>query len=174
MSTHYDAMLAKVISTAPSRAQAARQLAGVLSRARIHGLVTNRDLLVAILRDERFLSGDVSTDLLPLVELVETSAGMAPAAAALALAESELEGRTVQRGIPVAWRNVVSQPQVTEFEGDVRVQWWGGRDGYRVDGVTVVSASSTNVVLEADGVRTSYDVAVSGDHVDVDLSLIHI
>ena len=46
VSTHYDAMLAKVISWAPTRELAARQLAGALARARIHGLVTNRDLLV--------------------------------------------------------------------------------------------------------------------------------
>ena len=57
VSTHYDAMLAKVIAHAPTREQAARKLAGVLSRARIHGLVTNRDLLVGILRDEGFLAG---------------------------------------------------------------------------------------------------------------------
>jgi propionyl-CoA carboxylase alpha chain len=61
VSTHYDAMLAKVIAYAPTRQAAARKLAGVLSRAKIHGLVTNRDLLVQILRDETFLAGDVST-----------------------------------------------------------------------------------------------------------------
>ena len=61
VSTHYDAMLAKVVSWAPTREAAARKLAGVLGRARIHGLVTNRDLLVEILRDEVFLAGDVST-----------------------------------------------------------------------------------------------------------------
>ncbi len=168
VSTYYDAMLAKVVAHAPTREQAARQLAGVLSRARIHGLVTNRDQLVAVLRDERFLSGEVSTDLLPLVELVETSAGQAPAAAALALAELDREKRVVQQGIPVAWRNVVSQPQVTAFEDDVSVKWWGGRDGYVLDEAAVVSASSTSVVLESDGVRTSYDVAIVGDQVDVD------
>jgi propionyl-CoA carboxylase alpha chain len=172
VSTHYDAMLAKVISCAPTREQAARQLAGVLCRARIHGLVTNRDLLVGILRDERFLAGDVSTDLLPLVEPVETSVGMAPAAAAIALAERTGQERTVQRGIPVGWRNVVSQPQVTEFDGDIRVRWWGGRDGYVVEDATVIATGSIGgghqIVLEQDGVRTTYAVAVVGDTVDVD------
>ena len=62
----------------------------------------------------------------------------------------------------MAWRNVVSQPQVTEFEEGHRVEWWGGRDGYVVDGATVVSASATRVVLEAEGVRTSYDVSHGG------------
>jgi propionyl-CoA carboxylase alpha chain len=168
VSTYYDAMLAKVISHAPTREQAARKLAGVLERARIHGVRTNRDQLVAVLRDERFLAGRVSTDLLPLVELVETSAGMAPAAAALALAELARNSRTVQQGIPVAWRSVVSQPQVTEFEGDLRVEWWGGRDCYVLEDAAVVSASPTEVTLDADGVRTTYAVAIVGDQIDVD------
>ncbi len=163
VSTHYDAMLAKVIAHAPTREQAARKLAGVLGRARIHGVKTNRDQLVAVLRDERFLAGDVSTDLLALVELVAAKASeadaMAPAAAALALAEAAKAARTVQRGIPVAWRSVVSQPQVTEFEDGTRVEWWSGRDGYALDAATVVAASPTRVVLEVGGVRTSYEVA---------------
>ena len=177
VSTHYDAMLAKVIAHAPTREAAARKLAGVLSRAKIHGLITNRDLLVQILRDERFLRGEVSTDFLGGFE---TGAG-APAAttedaavaAAIALAERAAAARTVQRGIPVAWRNVVSQPQRTEFESGT-VEWWGGRDGYTVEGHTVVSASPAEVVLETDGVRTTYAVAVDGAAVDVDSPRGHV
>ena len=44
ISTHYDAMLAKVIAHAPSRDDAIRLLADTLARARIHGVVTNREL----------------------------------------------------------------------------------------------------------------------------------
>jgi len=140
----------------------------VLSRARIHGVRTNRDQLVAVLRDERFLAGEVATDLLPGVPVHQPDPGRAPAAAALALAERSLAHRTVQRGVPTAWRNVASQPQVTEFDDGTTVEWWGGRDGYSLDGATVVEASPTRVVLEADGVRTSYDVAVVGERLDVD------
>ena len=170
VSTHYDAMLAKVIAWAPERTQAARMLATALTRARIHGVRTNRDQLVAILRSREFLHEQLSTAFLqdhpPVGSSVETQG---PAvAAALALAERAREARTVQRGIPVAWRNVVSQPQVTEFEGDLRVAWFGGRDGYTVDGFAVVSAASGAVTLEDDGVRTTYAVAVSGSAVDVD------
>ena len=186
VSTHYDAMLAKVISHAPTREQAARKLAGVLSRARIHGLITNRDLLVAVLRDERFLAEDVSTAFLddgvsrlaPLAPRPPSEGPLAPGppsgapiAAALALAESTRLARTVQQCLPVAWRNVPSQPQVTAFRGvedDVSVAWWGTRDGYVVDGHTVIAASPTAVTLETDGVRTSYDVTISGADVDVD------
>ncbi|MET9291135.1 biotin carboxylase N-terminal domain-containing protein [Streptomyces sp. NPDC003077] len=51
---HYDAMLAKVIAWAPTRDEAIRRLADALSRARIHGPVTNRDLLVRSLRHPDF------------------------------------------------------------------------------------------------------------------------
>ncbi|GAW50192.1 MULTISPECIES: acetyl/propionyl/methylcrotonyl-CoA carboxylase subunit alpha [unclassified Nocardioides] len=173
VSTHYDAMLAKVVAHAPTREAAARKLAGVLSRAKIHGLVTNRDLLVQILRDPRFLAGEVSTDFLGggfEARSARTSTTEA-VAAAIALAEQAVEARTVQRGIPVAWRNVVSQPQRTEFEGDIVVEWYGA---YAVDGHTVVAASPTSVTLETDGVRTTYAIAVSGAAVDVDSPRGHV
>ena len=60
-STHYDPMLAKVISWAPTRAQAALSLARALQHARVHGVTTNRDLLVNVLRHEAFLAGDTDT-----------------------------------------------------------------------------------------------------------------
>ncbi|MDP3890756.1 biotin/lipoyl-containing protein, partial [Nocardioides sp.] len=182
VSTHYDAMLAKVISWAPTREQAARQLAGALARARIHGLVTNRDLLVRILRSSEFLDAELGTDFLDRTDLLVTATSdlQGPAtAAALALAERGRAARTVQRGIPVGWRNVVSQPQVTTFSVDSRedqqeVRWLGGRDGYRVDGVEVIAASGDSVTLEIDGVRTTYAVAITDATVDVDSPSAHV
>ncbi|WP_372727788.1 biotin carboxylase N-terminal domain-containing protein [Nocardioides sp.] len=175
VSTHYDAMLAKVISWAPTREQAARRLAGALTRGRIHGLTTNRDLLVDILRDPGFLAGEVSTAFLAgrSIDPPVRDRQAAATAAAIALAERGRAARTVQRGAPVAWRNVVSQPQLTEFaldgvEESLAVAWFGGRDGYRVDGYDVLTASSDRVQLRADGVATTYDVTVSGGVVDVD------
>ncbi len=83
VSTHYDAMLAKVIAHGPTRLAAARRLAGALDRARIHGVTTNRDLLVAILRDPDFLAARVTTDFLDRTGVVAaTSAGRAPSSPA--------------------------------------------------------------------------------------------
>jgi propionyl-CoA carboxylase alpha chain len=89
-------------------------------------------------------------------------------AAAIALAERAGATRTVQRGIPIGWRNVPSQPHRAEFEDGTVVEWRRGRDGYVVDGVSVVTASPTSVTLVADGIRTTYEVTISGDHADVD------
>ncbi len=173
VSTHYDAMLAKVISWAPTREQAVRRLATALRGARLHGVTTNRDLLVSILEDPAFAAGRVSTAF--LVDRPSTATAIdegAAVAAALALAERTGLNRRVQRGVPVAWRNVVSQPQRTAFrrgaDDEVVVEWYGGRDGYAVEGRTVVEAGPDRVMLESDGVRTTYDVAVSGETVDVD------
>ena len=61
VSPHYDAMLAKVIAHGRTRADAARRLARALLKAEIHGVTTNRDLLVAILREPGFLAGATDT-----------------------------------------------------------------------------------------------------------------
>ncbi len=169
VTTFYDAMLAKIVVHAPTREQAARTLAGALARARIHGVTTNRDQLVGVLRDPGFLAGDVSTAFLddhPPTAI--TPIGDHAVAAALALAERDRDARTVQQRIPVGWRNVVSQPQRTEFQGDVVVEWYGGRDGYSVDGLAILDASPTSVTVERDGVATTYAVAITGTDVDVD------
>ncbi|MFN8192881.1 MAG: biotin carboxylase N-terminal domain-containing protein [Nocardioidaceae bacterium] len=168
VSPHYDAMLAKLVAWAPTRAEAVRTLAGVLRRSRIHGVTTNRDQLVAILTDEAFAAGHVSTAFLDELEAPRRGHDEgAPVAAALALAEHHAARRRVQRGIPVAWRNVPSQPQRTVF-AEATVEWWGARTGYVVDGFTVVAARADAVTLEREGVRSSYSVAVRGHHVEVD------
>ena len=58
----FDPMLAKVIAHAPTRAEAAGRLALALERMHLGGVVTNRDFLVATLRNEAFLAGDTTTD----------------------------------------------------------------------------------------------------------------
>jgi propionyl-CoA carboxylase alpha chain len=175
VSTFYDAMLAKVIAWAPTRREAVRMLATALSRARIHGLVTNRDLLVATLRDPAFLAGSVSTDFFDRTSVVESSAATAPSdqavfAAAVMLAEQDRAARRVQHAAPVAWRNVVSQPQRTLLDWgaeEIAVGWFGGRGGYQHatrDDLIVVAAAPDSVLLEVGGVRARYDGVTSTAH----------
>ena len=146
-------MLAKVIAWAPTREQAARRLAAALARARLHGVVTNRDLLVAVLRDDArswpARSAPPSSTDRRSFDRPPPGAGRRASPRPSRWPSATGDARTVQRGIPVAWRNVVSQPSVTEsrsgrHRGDV-VEWCGGRDGYVVDGLAVVvSASPTD------------------------------
>jgi propionyl-CoA carboxylase alpha chain len=63
----FDPLLAKVVAHAPTRGEAAAALALALERSQISGLITNRDFLVATLRDARFLAGDSTTDFIERV-----------------------------------------------------------------------------------------------------------
>ncbi|MFC9458218.1 acetyl/propionyl/methylcrotonyl-CoA carboxylase subunit alpha [Streptomyces sp. NPDC056983] len=164
---HYDAMLAKVVAHAPTRAQALRKLAGALERAVVHGPVTNRELLVRSLRHDEFIAGGADTGFYDrhLAALTASSPDpYAPLAAALA----DAHGRSRFGG----WRNVASQPQVkhyrTEPDGaEHEVRYRHTRDGLAADGVRVVRATPALVVLEVDGVVRKFDVAAHGARVYV-------
>jgi propionyl-CoA carboxylase alpha chain len=134
---HYDPLLAKVVAHAPTREEAARMLAAALSGARLHGIVTNRDLLVGVLRSASFLSGETDTAFLdrhPPAELAAAggsageSAGepgrpggrlavrLHAAAAALAAQADRRATATVYPAVPSGWRNNPSQLQRVDLE----------------------------------------------------------
>jgi propionyl-CoA carboxylase alpha chain len=170
VSTFYDAMLAKVIAWAPTRDQAIRMLVAALRRARIHGVTTNRDQLVEILTDPVFVAGEMTTTWLearptPAESPSDSLSNLRPAlvAGGLMLAADDAARRTVQQGVPAAWRNVVSQPQRTMFEGHEPVEWWGTRDGFAVDGMRVLEVTPTHVRLEVDGVERRWDGLIAVD-----------
>lgn len=171
VSTFYDAMLAKVMAWAPTREQAIRLLVAALRRARIHGVTTNRDQLVEVLTDPVFVAGEMTTTWLESRPTSAESPGDSPSidrtalvAGALMLAADDAARRTVQQGVPAAWRNVLSQPQRTTFGGHDPVEWWGTRDGFAVDGVTVVEVSPIHARLEVDGVERRWDGLIAVDH----------
>ncbi len=68
----FDPLLAKVISHAPSREEAAAQLALGLERLHLGGVITNRDYLVNALRSPEFLAGAATTDFVERVDLSRT------------------------------------------------------------------------------------------------------
>ncbi|GAA1516168.1 biotin carboxylase N-terminal domain-containing protein [Sphaerisporangium rubeum] len=177
---HYDPMLAKLIATGPTRSGAARRLATALATSRLHGPATNRDLLVGILRHPSFLAGDVHTGFLTRHDLHvpgDGGADLAALAGALALAAGRRATAKALGGLPSGWRNVVSQPQRTAFEGPagrVEVAYLLTRDGLVADGhedVRLVSATATEVVLETGGVVRRFAVAAYEDTLFVDSPL---
>ncbi len=177
VSPHYDAMLAKVIARGRTRAEAARRLARALQTAEIHGLATNRDLLVAILRDPEFLAGGTDTGYLtrhPPAALARAEAGAAPATARHALVAA-LARQVVNRAaapvlatLPSGWRNVVSAPQRVSYTAageqfDVTYRVLGDTVQASVNGVPLgqalrQAASPDRVDLEIDGRRRVYRV----------------
>ena len=121
VSTFYDSMLAKVIGYGPSRDDARRVLAGALSRARLHGVVTNRDLLVGILREPEFAAGAIDTGYLDRhrpAELFRADAAAGPVhllAVTLAGQAWRREQAPVLATLPSGWRNNPSAPQRVSY-----------------------------------------------------------
>ncbi|WP_328389061.1 acetyl/propionyl/methylcrotonyl-CoA carboxylase subunit alpha [Nocardia sp. NBC_00416] len=187
---HYDPMLAKVISYGRTRAEAARLLAAALERARIHGLVTNRDLLVRVLRHPAFLAGDTDTaffathglDTLAAPLLDPDDEKLSVVAAALADAAANRTSATVVAGTPSGWRNLPAQSQRKSYEsrttGTHEIDYRFTRSGVTVagfEGIELISATPDQVVLavpSAQGpVRRQFAVASYGDLVCVDSAL---
>jgi len=183
VSIHYDPMLAKIISYAPTRLRAAQVLVDALARTRLHGVVTNRDLLVNVLRHPAFLAGDTDTAFFEthgLTQLASPLAGqhavrLSAVAAALAAAEHNHSTATVLAGIPSGFRNVASADQQKAFRDadgrEHRVSYRFTRSGLDLPddpGTGLLSAAPDEVVLIDAGVATPYRIARYGDHVDVD------
>jgi len=177
--TRYDPMLAKVISWAPDRDQAAHMLAGALARARVHGLITNRDLLVRVLRHPAFLAGQTDTgfigrhglDALAAPLAGERGAELSALAAALADAAARKAQARVLGGLPSGWRNVPSALQHKEYSlasgpgqlaNRYQARYRVERGGLVVDGrddVRLVSMTPEEVELDIAGVLHRFEVA---------------
>ncbi|HVE24682.1 MAG TPA: biotin carboxylase N-terminal domain-containing protein, partial [Sporichthya sp.] len=176
VSPYYDSMVAKVIAHGPSRSAAAGRLADALSRARLHGVTTNRDLLVRILRSSEYLAGDTTTDFLERVEGLtapltdEVTHRQHAIAAAVALAAKRAEERTVQAGLPIGWRNNRSTLETLELKGEgdpIKVAYNLQRSPViEIDGNPVIveihSATPELVDATLGGVRRRYRVQLTG------------
>ncbi|MGV0716013.1 biotin carboxylase N-terminal domain-containing protein [Mycolicibacterium sp. XJ662] len=186
VSIYYDPMLAKVISYAPTRNRAAGALADALARARIHGVRTNRDLLVNVLRHPAFLDGATDTAFFETHGLATLAAPLSDdrvvtlsaVAAAFADAAQNRADAPVFAAVPSGWRNLASGFQTKRY-GDVaggehEVRYRFTRAGVEVPdvaGVTLVSSTPQRVVLRVDGVDRPFDVARYRDDVFVDSPL---
>ncbi|KIF69371.1 acetyl-CoA carboxylase subunit alpha [Streptomyces sp. AcH 505] len=174
---HYDPMLAKVVAWAPTRDAALRLLRTALRRARVHGPVTNRDLLVRSLGHPDFVAGRFDTGFYGrhLAGLTTRAPGedIAAVAAALADAVRQRAGGTSVTARLGGWRNVPSQPQARTYGGH-EVRYRATRDGFAVEregadpAIRVVEAHPHRVRLEVDGAVRRFDVARHGGQVYVD------
>lgn len=187
VSIHYDPMLAKVISYAPTRRQSALVLADALARTRLHGLRTNRELLVNVLRHPAFLDGATDTAFFDTHGLAKLSAPLADAtairlsviAAALADAAHNRATAGVFGSIPSGWRNLASGYQVKTYLDDGgeqhRIEYRFSRNGLELPGdgsVQLVSATPDQVVLaDGNGVDRGFTVARYGQDVYVDSAI---
>jgi acetyl/propionyl-CoA carboxylase alpha subunit len=178
VSADFDPMLAKVIAHAPTRAQAVAKLSAALARARIHGITTNRDYLVGVLRDPLFLDGGATTAYVDLSEVPRkrpAPAGeihRAAVAAALAGELSRHTGAAALGHLPPGWSNGQMPPQRVGYDtdvGEIEVSYTRTRDGtHRVQvagSEFLVRAHSDHcgeLVLVLDDMRIPYTVAQDG------------
>jgi acetyl-CoA carboxylase biotin carboxylase subunit len=189
ISPYYDSLLAKVIAHAPTRAEAARRLSRALAGAQIHGLRTNRELLVRTLEHPEFQRGRTDTHFLIRNDLVALSAPLGDeralrlhaAAAALAAQAQRRREAKVLRTSPSGWRNNPSQFQRSRFRCDqteICVEYRFERDGLRlrIDGdqgpdVKCEAAKPERVRMSAAGIERTYHVHRVGDTFYIDSPL---
>lgn len=169
----FDPMLAKVIAHAPTRAEAAGRLALALERMHLGGVVTNRDFLVATLRNETFLAGDTTTDFIERVDPAGSQAAPDTAMAAI-VAAMWIQGRN--RADDRVWgfarsnfRTGSLPPQSIEFETATdethRIEYSLRRNGGFTLGsgetVLVHEWTPDDIELEIDGRRLRAAVTVA-------------
>jgi propionyl-CoA carboxylase alpha chain len=180
----YDAMLAKVVAHGTDRPEAVARLSRALRHATIHGLVTNRSLLTAVLDDGQFGDQGVTTAFLdergdlasdpPDLDTVVLHAVAVSVAGQL----DRRQRARVQVNVPSGWRNVPDAAQVTvlslaNHQVDVGYrmrrtgpqQWVDARvSGVRAAPVGVAARiwSARTSPVAADLVRVRVDLEVDG------------
>ena len=170
----YDPMLAKVIGFAPTRAQALAVTEAALRKSVIHGITTNRDLLVRILADADFKAGDFATDFLTGERLERLAAPLldeAELAEAASAAGAVLDRRGAAASplphVAPGWRNLGSRTLVPEFRTTDERE-------FRADGGQVATVIDdghrATVAVERDGIRRTVAVtAYPGDRTVVEV-----
>jgi propionyl-CoA carboxylase alpha chain len=160
VSVHYDAMIAKVIAHGRDRQQACSRLALTLENAQLHGVITNRDLLVGILRETEFVAGKTDTaylerhdpTMLGKRDSDEETLRIHAIAAVLVAQHRRRREAGVLATLPSGWRNVPSQLRSVHVEcrgEDINVR-------YRIDGdhvTAVVNDISSELIMTDVGDR---------------------
>jgi propionyl-CoA carboxylase alpha chain len=151
ISPDYDSLVAKVISHAPTRIEAARQLARALRASQITGIRTNLDSLTAILGEADFLAADTPTAYLDEHPDVLTAIGPKSddrvallLAAVFALEAEHRRSDRATRFAPSGWRNLRTQGQRqvwTEPTGEQLHVEYTMRPEWGTDGAARRSAS---------------------------------
>jgi acetyl/propionyl-CoA carboxylase alpha subunit len=183
ISTHYDPMIAKLITHGKDRTEAQRKMSAALSNLRCLGLTTNQDFLKAILANADFQAGKYDTHFLQkqfsyAKEQSPKAIEMA-AIAASAFDKAERESkRTLLQNLPSGWRNNFYQPQQETFlngEAEILVRY--NEANYSVIAseeraqqspsedyqVQIAKISNDEILIELNGIQERFTVVKSGN-----------
>ena len=185
VSVFYDPMIAKVVVHAQTRRDAIRLLARSLGSASIHGVTTNRDLLVGILTHAEFDAGSTDTTFLErnpasLLAVPRADVGVTrrhAVAAALVGQHQRRSDATVLSDVPSGWRNSPSQPQQISYtteHGEMHVSYLFARHSLDVSvddqpqETSIHALGADHADLQFGAQRLRYTVATNGNRWFVD------
>jgi acetyl/propionyl-CoA carboxylase alpha subunit len=173
ISTHYDPMIAKLITHGKDRTEAQRKMSAALANLNCLGLTTNQDFLKAILANADFQAGKYDTHFLQnqfsYTNEQSQQAVEVAAIAASAFDKAEREStRTVLKNMPNGWRNNFYQAhQETFLNGKDEVlvkynstQYSIGEAEFKVH---VQDISGDEILLELNGIQERFTVVRSGN-----------
>ena len=184
ISTHYDPMIAKLITHGKDRAEAQRKMSAALSNLNCLGLTTNQDFLKAILANTDFQAGKYDTHFLlnqfSYTKEQSQQAVEVAAIAASAFDKAERESkRTLLKNMPSGWRNNFYQSHQETFlngEDEILVKYnetnytlviaseertkQSVSDDYQVH---VQEISGHEILLELNGIQERFTVVRSGN-----------
>ena len=176
--TDFDPMIAKVISTARTRTDAANKLAFALETLHIGGLTTNRDFLVASLRTKQFHKGLTTSDFIKKANpkrsiiLKGKDLNHATSIAALWIQGENRNDALLLNEIPSGWRNSRLPLQTTSFkylEQDITVAYRSNRNGFfdlnKNSTARIIKWSKKEIDVEIDNKRFSSKVTKKGNRI---------
>ena len=159
VTAHYDPMLAKVIAHGPTRSTARAKLVRALRGMRIHGVVSNRQSLIATIEHPVFADGAATTSFLDeypqVLDPQPDPMAMDRHLLAATFAWSSWltgddEGASV---VPPGWRNVPAVPQICSWQrrGDdqvITVRYRRTAEGLDIDLLGTQGAPGAEVFTE--------------------------
>ena len=172
--TDFDPMLAKVISYASNRTDAAMKLAKALESAHIGGVKTNRDFLINCLKSKAYIDGDTTTDFIERVNpdrkliLSDDQLDHVLAIAALWIQQKNRDESHVSKFMPSGWTNgrLPNRRNIFEYEGnEYIVEYKQNRNGNFIfssnKSATVNSVDSNGIDMLFDNKRHYSKVTLS-------------
>ena len=161
--TDFDPMLAKVISYASNRTDAAMKLAKALESAHIGGVKTNRDFLINCLKSNAYIDGDTTTDFIERVNpdrkliLTDDQLDHVLAIAALWIQQKNRDESQVSKFMPSGWTNgrLPNRRNIFEYEGnEYIVEYKQNRNG---NFIFSSNKSATVNSVDNDGIDMLFD-----------------